>query len=487
MSGTSKTLIRQVISAMGAAALLCLTAASAAHSADRIYWVNSPEGGGTTISHAELAGGGGGEIAIAATPGVFGLGIDSAAGKIYTLGGNGTDVLSANLDGTGPAPLDTTGAPVGETDWLAVDPGAGRAYWTDEKTDAISFANLRGGGGGALDTTGVAVRETEAIAVHPAGGKVYWINDEAIAFASLGGGGGGTLNIVNGPGPFGRGLAIDESSNTIYWVDGFAETIEFASLNGGMSRVLDTGAAPFDDPVGLAIDPDAGRIYWANENDSIGFAKLKGGGGGQLAITGANVDAPVTPALLKTPVAAKPAQVAGRTRAGSTLSCESAWAPDLSESFLYRAPQTVTYLWLRDGRPIAGATVQTVTARQAGSYACQATGANAAGSASSTSAPLAVNAALKLGKVRFNRNTGTATLTVAAFGTGQLKLSGVGVKARSTKARAKARLGIRPNGRVKKRLEATGRARVKATVSFRPDGGKPLKRSKKIVLKLNRR
>ncbi|MGB7686102.1 MAG: hypothetical protein WBL45_10015, partial [Solirubrobacterales bacterium] len=58
---------------------------------------------------------------------------------------------------------------------------------------------------------------------------------------------------------------------------------------------------------------------------------------------------------------------------------------------------------------------------------------------------------------------------------------------RATKARAKARLRIRPSGPAKKRLEATGRARVKATVNFRPDGGKPLKRFKTIVLKLSRR
>ena len=485
--------MRRTIAAMGVTALLCLTAASAAHSADRIYWVNTL-GGGATISHADLAGGGGGEIAISATPGIFGLGIDSARDKIYTLHEEATPslvgdaaILSANLDGTGSTPLDTTGAPIGELDWLAVDPGAGRAYWTDEETDAISFASLRGGGGGALDTTGVAVGETEAIAVHPAVGKIYWMNDATIAFASLSGGGGGTLDIVNGPSPFGAGLAIDGSSNTIYWIDELTDTIEFASLSGGISSVLDTAGAPLDDPLGLAIDPEAGRIYWANGNDTIGFANLKGGGGGQLALTGATLDSPVTPVLLKTPAPANPPLVKGRPRAGSTLSCESSWAADLPESFLYRAPRTVAYQWLRNGRPIAGATAQTVTARQAGNYACQSTAANAAGSTSSTSAPLAVKAALKLGKVRLNRATGTATLTVAAFGTGRLKLSGAEIKQRAAKARAKARLRIRPSRPAKKRLETTGRARVKATVTFRPDGGKPLKRLKTIVLKLSRR
>ncbi len=481
--------MRRTIAAMGVAALLCLTAASAARSADRIYWVDEgdPENPAFSIGHASLAGGGGGQVPTPLGASLFGLGLDTAAGKLYSFGGATAPILSANLDGSGGAPLDTTGAPLEDPDWFAVDPAGGRMYWTNDDTGRLSFASLRSGGGGAFDTTGVRLRTAGPVAVHPAAGKIYWANGETIAFANLSGGGAGTLDIGTRISPFIRGLAIDASAGRIYWFDDIAEEIEFASLNGGGSGVLDTGAARVD-PIGLAIDPEADRIYWTNaDNGTIGFVSLRGGASGQLDTTGVTPITPISPVLLKSPVAARAPEVKGPQRAGGRLSCESSWAPDLAESFLYRAPQTVAYQWLRNGRPIAGATGQTVTARQAGGYVCQSTAANAAGSTSSTSAPLAVKAALKLGKVRLNRTAGTATLTVAAFGTGRLKLSGAGIKQRAAKARAKARLRIRPSGPAKKRLEATGQARVKVTVSFRPEGGRPLKRSKRIVLKLSRR
>ncbi len=485
MPRTANTLVSWAAVAAAAAISLCLAMACTARAADRIYWVNGNDLGEDTIGHANLAGGSGGKITLPGF-GIRGLGIDAAAGKLYTLNEPNVPILSASLDGTGVAPLNTTGVPPGgEPDRMAVDPGGGKVYWTAVDTDAIFFANLRGGGGGALDTTGVTVREVGAVAVHPAAGRIYWGNGGTIAFASLNGGGGGILDLVNVSSQSVGGLAIDGSSNRIFWIDPVTETIEFASLGGGMISELDTGAAPINVPQGLAIDPGASRIYWANApDDTIGFANLNGGGGGQLDTTGTTPSNPTGPVLLKTPSPASPPLVKGRSRAGATLSCESSWAADLPESFLYRAPQTVAYQWLRNGRPIAGATAQTVKARQAGGYACQATGTNAAGSASLTSATVSIKAALRLGKVRLNRATGTATLTVAALGGGKLRLSGAGIKPQTAPARAKARLRIRPSGRAKKRLEATGRVRVKAVVSFRPASGKQLKRSKKIVLKV---
>jgi DNA-binding beta-propeller fold protein YncE len=492
--GSSKALIRQAISAIGLATLLCLAIASAAPAADRIYWVNEgTEAVGPSIGHANLAGGGGGEVSIPGAPFLFGLGIDPAAGRFYSLGGEPSSVFSASLDGTGGALLDTTGAPPGAPNGLAVDPAGGRVYWTTEESGVL-FANLRGGGGGALNIAGVTPKEGGAVAVHPAAGKIYWDNKEEIAFAGLSGSGAGRLDTGAQVGPLVSGLAVDGSAGRIYWINQDENeppappSFMFASLDGGQSGELDTGQAPVANPVGLAIDPQAGRIYWVNAgNGTIGFASLSGSDGGQLDTTGATLSSSGTPVLLKTPVAASPPLVKGKPRAGKSLTCEAGrWAPDLPESFLYRAPQTVTYQWLRNGRPVASATGQTVKARLAGRYACQAIGTNAAGSASSTSSTVSVKAALRLGKVRLNRPRGTATLTVAALGGGKVRLSGAGIKRQTAPARAKARLRIRPSGRAKKRLEATGRVRVKAVVSFRPASGKRLKRSKKIVLKLSR-
>jgi hypothetical protein len=493
MPGTSKTLLSWTAAAAALAVALCLAIACTAQAADRIYWVDGDRQEGsvtTTISHADLAGGNGGGIAIRNTDPFLGLGIDPAAGKLYSFASEFGPILSANLDGTGAAPIDLTGAPANAVNALAVDSIGGRAYWTNGAGNGVSFANLRGGGGGALDTTGVVSLEAGAVAVHPAAGRIYWVNGETIAFANLAGGGAGTLINLQ-PDHVVGGLAIDASAGRIYWTeldekgDDGISTFRFANLTGSQSGELDVGQAPVNLTGGLAIDPEAGRIYWANfGNSTIGFASLRGGGGGQLDTTGVTPDEPDSPVLLKTPLAARQPSVTGRTRAGSTLSCQSTWAPDLPESFLYRAPRTIAYQWLRNGRPVSGATAQTVKARLAGRYSCQAIGTNAAGSASSTSSAISVKAALRLGRVRLNRAKGTATLTVAALGGGKLRLGGAGIKAQSAKARAKARLRILPSGRAKKRLQATGRARVKATVTFRPAAGKPLERAKKIVLKL---
>jgi Low-density lipoprotein receptor repeat class B len=480
MRSASLTRSRRTIAAIALAVLACLQIASAARAADSIYWVNSETG---TISHANLAGGGGGEVPVPAMS--FGIGIDAAAGRLYWIGNDALNETSnigfSNFNGGGGTVLDTGGFQK-EANSLVVDPAAGRVYWADEGNRTIAFANLRGGGGGQLDTTGAVVENPGPIAIHPAAGRVFWSGGTTIAFANLAGGGGilDTGPPVNDM----EGLAIDASSNRIYWTDTGTNTIGFASLGGGMRGQLDTTGAVLDEPVGLAIDPVAGKIYWTNfGNNTIGFANLQGGGGGQLDATGATTRAPIAVVLLKAPLAAVSPVVEGKLRGGAPLTCKSSWAPDLPESLLYRAPQTVTYQWLLNGRPLAGATAATVNARRVGRYACQATGTNFAGSSTATSAEVVVKAALELGKVRLNPRAGTATLRVAAFGTGKLKLDGTGLKRRVAKAAPKARLTIRATGKAAKRLSRAGRARVKVKVTFLLAGGKPIRRSKTIVLR----
>src|SRR6202000_1808945 len=68
---------------------------------------------------------------------------------------------------------------------------------------------------------------------------------------------------------------------------------------------------------------------------------------------------------------------------GSTLVCPYDWQGDLPEAHLYRAPQTVTYTWSRNGAAIAGATGATMIANEAGRYGCTETAPNGAGSATS--------------------------------------------------------------------------------------------------------
>ena len=95
-----------------AAALLCLSAATAS-AADQIYWSNQ---GGDSISHSNLAGGGGAEIPITGVSvnSPHGLAIDSAAGKVYWADWEEPtySIRFANLDVSGGAIRNTTRAPV---------------------------------------------------------------------------------------------------------------------------------------------------------------------------------------------------------------------------------------------------------------------------------------------------------------------------------------------------------------------------------------
>jgi hypothetical protein len=69
------------------------------------------------------------------------------------------------------------------------------------------------------------------------------------------------------------------------------------------------------------------------------------------------------------------------------LTCsQGAWAPDLLDSFLYRAPQSTAYQWTRGHTDIARATRSSYTPRAAGAYSCRVTATNQAGSSAQTSA-----------------------------------------------------------------------------------------------------
>jgi len=91
-------------------------------------------------------------------------------------------------------------------------------------------------------------------------------------------------------------------------------------------------------------------------------------------------------------------------------------------------------------------------------------------------------------KKKVNRKTGVGTVTVRADSPGRLKIKKTG-KVRQSTAKAKAgkkvKLAVRAKGKAKRRL-ANGKAvKVKFTVRFTPDGGKPATR--KVTLKLRKK
>jgi hypothetical protein len=98
-----------------------------------------------------------------------------------------------------------------------------------------------------------------------------------------------------------------------------------------------------------------------------------------------------------------------------------------------------------------------------------------------------------LGKVKRNRKKGTATLTVEDVpNPGELVLSGKGLRKASTSGALVAKtvtapgdvtLKVRAKGKKKRKLNESGKVRVKANVTFTPTGGDPRTQSRKLMLK----
>ena len=151
-------------------------------------------------------------------------------------------------------------------------------------------------------------------------------------------------------------------------------------------------------PNGVAIDHAAGRVYWGSyTNNKVSFANLDNtGGGGDIDTTGATVNGPAFPVLLRGPSGVGAPSITGGSTPGSVLTCSPGqWSSDLLEAFLYQAPAGFAYQWSAGGSDIGGATSATYTPGPDGSYGCRVTASNQAGSASQTSAAFAVTTPLR--------------------------------------------------------------------------------------------
>ena len=91
---------------------------------------------------------------------------------------------------------------------------------------------------------------------------------------------------------------------------------------------------------------------------------------------------------------------------------------------------------------------------------------------------------LRLGKAKLNKKRGSAKLTVKVPGPGKLKLAQTGsVKGQHERAdQCEPKLSVKPRGKAQKRLNKRGKAKVKAKVTYTPDGGTSDTESTKIKL-----
>jgi hypothetical protein len=508
------------VALIGAVSISLLATASAAQpgASNRIYWSNFYGGADFlgSISYANLDGSGGHDLNTSGAPmdGPMGMAIDAAVGRVYWTNfgnnnggsgiGNGSTIDYANLDGSGGGVLPIPASMVVGPHGLAIDSAAGKMYWPNFGNNTIAYANIDGSDPHLLNTNGAIVNGPRSMALDLKAGRVYWANylGNSISWANLDGSGGG--NLVNGTATVENpeGVALDPTSGRLFFGDFLdppnGDPIRIAYVNTDASGGADVDTAPVapDDPHGVAVDPESGRVYWAEvQTEAIAFANLNGGGGGDLSTAGTGIHSPVLPVLLKAPAGTGAPSIQGHPAPSSSLNCTGGnWAPDLAASQLYRVPQSISFQWTMQGNALGNATSKSLTAGVVGNYRCLVTADNTAGSDSQTSEPYAV---FKIGKVTLNTNRGTARLRVTVPGSGAVTVSGKGIVKEPPVSRAGTsnalgssagahvqKLLIKPKGKVKRRLDRTGRAKVKVRVTDTPNGGSPDSQTKTVKLRV---
>ncbi len=392
--------------------LALLALAGRAQAAELLYWDNysaTPQ----TISVANGDGSAGGLLNLTGTTldDPEGMAIDTVTGRLFVVsssggGGNG-EILAVNLNGSGASVFSAPGALVDHPFGVVLDPATRIIYWANDGSGgadngSIAWAKLDGSAGGLLNTAGALVANPYKIGLDPVNGRVYWGNhpkggEESISFANVNNTGGGNLSLSRPP-ESSYAFAVDPAAGRLYWSEGQQDRFAYTGLLGGAVNTLDTSGAFLDSSYGFAVDPTLNKISWPNygndENpvDGLGFASLSGGGGGNITPT-APFNGPQDLLVLKSPTGTGAPAIARKAKNRAALSCSTgSWAADFAGGFVYQAPTTYTYQWLRNGKPVAGATAATLTAKSAGSYACTVTAANQAGSAVQASAATTVKA-----------------------------------------------------------------------------------------------
>jgi DNA-binding beta-propeller fold protein YncE len=155
----------------------------------RAYWPNN----GGTIGFTSLDNsGGGGSLNLTGstvTPGGEGLAVDSAAGRLYFLGGN--EIGYANLNGSGGGNVALGGGVINLPWGLGFDPSIGRLYWGNEsngtnRENAIGFTGLSSPGGGiSIATAPVASPQDPVIIKSPTGTEAPAVTRSAKSRSSL--------------------------------------------------------------------------------------------------------------------------------------------------------------------------------------------------------------------------------------------------------------------------------------------------------------
>jgi sugar lactone lactonase YvrE len=151
--------------------------------ADRVYWAESVAGrirrahcDGSKLEDLLTSG-----LGVTDRPGnevtsVWGIALESSAGKIYWTEPTTSKIKRANLDGSQEEDVVGASASLDFPAGIAIDGTHRKVYWTDRGTAKIQRANLDGSAVEDLVGRANGIVDPRAIAVDVDGGKLYWID-----------------------------------------------------------------------------------------------------------------------------------------------------------------------------------------------------------------------------------------------------------------------------------------------------------------------
>lgn len=356
---------------------------------------------------------------------------------------------------------------------LALPASAGAyVYWTHNNSpNLIGRANLDGG---APNQSFISGESYFAPGVATDGSHLYWTDNGKIGRANLDGTG-VNPNFVPGATAI-RGIAVD--GGHIYWsTDG---SIGRSNLDGSEA---DNGFIPASEGTdGVAVG--GGYIFWTNRQ----FREI-----GRATINGGEIIEPFLESTeLLSGIAAggtgiyynngnkgiATSDFAGKVVAPSWIPGAFGDSVAVDDTYIYWGDGGVG----RVGRDQSGFNANFVP--PSGVYGV------AVDSAGSAVPPPVINPphpsnSFSLGKLKLKKKSGGATLTVVLPGAGKLVLKGKGlVKVTKTvKKKGKVALPVKPTKKTKLKLQASGKAKVIAKITFTPSGGIPHTESKTLTLK----
>jgi hypothetical protein len=217
-----------------------------------VYW---SENGTDKVRRADLNGSNATDVLTGVD--ALGLDLDVYRGKIYwtmeNVGGSGTRVRRANLDGTNVETVVTvTGLtfPLG----FALDVRADKVYWTEFLTQKVKRANLDSTQVQELVTSGGNVTE---IALDTTNGKMYWGSCTGpIRRANLDGTSVETVIPNTGGTLCASGIDLDVPAGKLYWTNENTASVHRANLDGTNIENLVTSGTPSPEHLALDTPPE---------------------------------------------------------------------------------------------------------------------------------------------------------------------------------------------------------------------------------------